>query len=63
MFSWVVQHRDLFSKEQDNQLEFALHRLQYLQLLISGDMYTALMYARAHFGPFGKLHLKGKYFF
>ncbi|KAI9596592.1 CTLH/CRA C-terminal to lish motif domain-containing protein [Syncephalis fuscata] len=56
--SWAAQHRGLVSKERENNLEFALHRLRYLQLLKSGDVYAALTYARDYFGLFCKKQLK-----
>ncbi|RKP07355.1 CTLH/CRA C-terminal to lish motif domain-containing protein [Thamnocephalis sphaerospora] len=56
--SWAQANTQLLADRTGRQLEFALHRLQYLHLLSTGDVQAAVAYARAHFSRFGFEHLK-----
>ncbi|KAF3226369.1 hypothetical protein TWF106_000862 [Orbilia oligospora] len=56
---WAEKRRDLLDSRATN-LEFELHRLQYMILLFQGtpdDIPNALAYAKAQFGPFQKKYL------
>ena len=44
-FSWASKHRDAL-EAHNSQLEFKLHRLQFLSLLQAGDLRAALDYSK-----------------
>jgi hypothetical protein len=43
--TWVAEHREALAA-RNSQLEFKLHRLQFLSLLQAGDLQTALEYSK-----------------
>jgi len=54
---WASERRDLLNKNNSN-LEFELHKLQYVQYLINNDIPSAIKYAKNSFGIFGETNFK-----
>lgn len=54
---WAVKYRHELNK-RGNSLEFKLHRLNYLHLLLQSKQAEALQYARKHFAAFSNVHIK-----
>mmetsp|Transcript_27446 Transcript_27446/g.38710 ORF Transcript_27446/g.38710 Transcript_27446/m.38710 type:complete len:430 (-) Transcript_27446:527-1816(-) len=54
---WAAKYRSELEK-RGNALEFKLHRLNYLHLLLQLKQTEALHYARKHFAPFSNIHIK-----
>jgi len=54
---WASERRDLLNKNNSN-LEFELHKLQYVQYLINNDIPSAIKYAKKSFGIFGETNFK-----
>ncbi|MCO5582420.1 hypothetical protein L7F22_036315 [Adiantum nelumboides] len=54
--TWARAHH-VALMQKGSSLEFELHRLQFLQLLLKGLRPEALQYARNNFGPFSVLHM------
>jgi len=59
---WASEKRDILKKNNSN-LEFELHKLQYIQYLINNDIPSAIQYAKSNFGIFGETNFKGFYYF
>ncbi|KAI8586216.1 CTLH/CRA C-terminal to lish motif domain-containing protein [Geranomyces variabilis] len=55
--AWASHHKEELDRRASG-LEFALHRLQFVQLLSGGEREAALHYAKSSFGPFSLSHLK-----
>eukprot|EP01112_Ceratiomyxa_fruticulosa_P022953 TRINITY_DN8579_c0_g3_i1.p1 TRINITY_DN8579_c0_g3~~TRINITY_DN8579_c0_g3_i1.p1 ORF type:complete len:459 (+),score=99.44 TRINITY_DN8579_c0_g3_i1:244-1620(+) len=53
---WARSFRSQLEK-MGSSLEFKLHRLQFVQLLASGQQGEALQYARKHFSEFSHTHM------
>jgi hypothetical protein len=58
--SWAQNHSEGL-KKLGSSLEFNLHRLKFIQLLLNTDAMAAVMYGRSHFTQFGEKHFSGKY--
>ncbi|OUM67384.1 hypothetical protein PIROE2DRAFT_65992 [Piromyces sp. E2] len=54
---WASEKREILKKNNSN-LEFELHKLQYIQYLIKGDSLSAIQYAKSNFGIFGETNFK-----
>lgn len=54
--TWARSHR-VALMQKGSSLEFELHQLQFLQLLLKGLRPEALQYARNNFGPFSVQHM------
>jgi len=54
---WASEKREILKKNNSN-LEFELHKLQYIQYLIKGDTLSAIQYAKKNFGLFGETNFK-----
>jgi hypothetical protein len=54
---WASEKRDILKKNNSN-LEFELHKLQYIQYLINNDIPSAIQYAKSNFGIFGETNFK-----
>jgi len=54
---WASEKRDILKKNNSN-LEFELHKLQYVQYLIKNDIPSAIQYAKSNFGIFGETNFK-----
>lgn len=61
--AWATAHHDSL-ETQSSSLEFMLHRLKFIELLLKGANHQtdAISYARTHFRKFVKRHEKGKQF-
>jgi hypothetical protein len=59
MHRWCQEHRSQL-EEKGSSLEFKLHRLKYINLLVEGNITAALCYAN-NFVPFSKQNSKGWY--
>jgi len=59
---WASEKRDILKRNNSN-LEFELHKLQYVQYLINNDIPSAIQYAKSNFGIFGETNFKGFFFF
>lgn len=57
---WASEKREILKKNNSN-LEFELHKLQYIQYLINNDILSAIQYAKNNFGIFGETNFKGIY--
>jgi len=57
-FSWIQANRDKL--EPNSDLEFEVHKRQFIELVATNQCEQALMYAQANFAPFKATHLKGK---
>ncbi|ORX57273.1 hypothetical protein BCR36DRAFT_279244 [Piromyces finnis] len=55
--NWASEKRYLLKKNNSN-LEFELHKLQYIQFLISGDTFSAIQYAKKNFSLFSETNFK-----
>jgi hypothetical protein len=55
---WATEHRlEIMLKGGGVNLEFGLHKLQFLHVLTQQGKAAALQYARAHFGQFAGSHM------
>jgi len=54
---WASERRELLKKNNSN-LEFELHKLQYIHYLINKDIPSAIQYAKKNFGLFGETNFK-----
>ncbi|TPX59105.1 hypothetical protein PhCBS80983_g02693 [Powellomyces hirtus] len=54
---WTALHKEELDKKPSG-LEFALHRLHFVQLLTNGQQDAALAYAKSNFSRFATSHLK-----
>ena len=57
MYRWCQEHRPQL-EEKGSSLEFKLHRLKYINLLVEGNITDALCYAN-NFVRFSKQNSKG----
>ena len=57
MYRWCQEHRPQL-EGKGSSLEFKLHRLKYINLLVEGNVTAALCYAN-NFVPFSKQNSKG----
>lgn len=56
--SWAETHEEGLQK-LGSTLVFSLHRMRFIQLLLSGNAIDAITYGRTHFNSFGEKHLSG----
>ena len=56
---WCENNRETLMK-RGSELEFSLHRLQFLHLLCNRTRQEALQYAKSYFQPFAETNIKGK---
>lgn len=56
--SWAETHEEGLQK-LGSTLVFNLHRMRFIQLLLSGNAIDAINYGRTHFNSFGEKHLSG----
>ncbi|KAI8991026.1 CTLH/CRA C-terminal to lish motif domain-containing protein [Mycotypha africana] len=55
---WAQENHDGLVK-LGSTLEFNLHKIRFIQLLLSGEAIQAIQYGREHFTPFGEKHYAG----
>lgn len=56
---WAESHHDGLVK-LGSTLEFNLHRMRFIQLLLSANAIDAINYGRLYFSAFGEKHYSGK---
>lgn len=60
LLRWAKDHRDEL-KNIASTLEFNLHRMRFIQILLSVNAIEAINYGRQNFGAFGEKHYNGEY--
>lgn len=55
---WTEDHHDGLQK-LGSSLEFNLHRMKFIQLLLAGGALEAINYGREHFHSFGEKNYPG----
>ena len=54
---WTIEHKTLF--KSSTELHFTLVQLQFITLILQGDLKHALLFSKHHFHPFLPQYLTG----